>query len=123
MFVLYLIMALPIPLLMILLGHSWMQHPPEEVDQYWGYRTRMSKKNQMTWKFAHKYVSRIWFWVGIPLLIASIAISLFFMNSTYGVQDIIAAVVFCCQIAGMLLPVIPTEQALRKNFDQYGMPK
>jgi hypothetical protein len=123
MVILGLISALPIPFIMILFGYVWMKNPPEEVDGSVGYRTPMSMKNNMTFKFANKYAGGIWLRAGIPLLVSSVIVRLIFLQSASDIQNIVSEVIIICQLAGIFLSIIPTERALNKNFDKEGNPK
>lgn len=115
--------VLPIPLILILCGYYWMKYPPEEITPGYGYRTRMSKKNSMTWKFAHQYISKIWFWVGIALLFSSIIVLLCFSFADSSIQGTVEITILVLQLVGLCIPIISTERALKKNFDKNGIPK
>ena len=85
-----------------------------------GYRTTMSMKNQETWKLAHRVCGRYWFICGLILLPLSVLPMLFVINrstETIGMTGMIAVFV---QLVPMLCVIIPTEHALRKNFDKNG---
>ena len=34
-------------------GRVMLKHPPKEINNFFGYRTAMSRKNRDTWDFAH----------------------------------------------------------------------
>lgn len=83
----------------------------------------MSSKNQDTWDFAHRYFGRLWYRAGLMLLpITIIAMLLVFGrdDDTVGTVGAILCVIQCVPMIGL---IIPTERALRKNFDKYGIRK
>lgn len=49
-----------IPVIMMVFGKIFTEHPPTSINSIYGYRTAMSKKNQDTWDFAHAYCGRLW---------------------------------------------------------------
>ena len=122
---------------------------PKSKFAYSGYRTPMSMKNEETWEYAQRFFGKLWFRSGIVLGVISIIPLLFFMakdknNVYYDFQKIegadiktfepegffigkdkdtvgFAGMIICyVQLVAMLLPVIPTELALRRRFDRYG---
>lgn len=115
-----LIMELLIPFTMIGIGRSYMKKPPKKINSVTGYRTSMSMKNRTTWEFAHKYCGRIWYICGIILLPLSIVFMCLVMGED---KDTIgnAGLILCAvQMIFLAAPVIPTEMALKKNFDKNG---
>lgn len=109
-----------IPAIMILAGFFMLKFPPKDINGFMGYRTTMSKKNKDTWDFAHRYCGKLWFILGIILLIPSVAIQVpmipqgesFFGNFTLILEGI--------QLVVLLLTIIPVEKALKKTFDENG---
>jgi len=120
-----LVMNLLTPLVMIIFGRVFEKKPPKIGMSKFalGYRTIMSMRNAETWEYAHRFFGKLWFRFGIALGVISI-IALFFVigkdKDTVGFAGMIICYV---QIVGMLLPCIPTELALRRNFDKNGKRK
>ena len=48
-----------IPLFMAGFGRVMLKHPPKEINNFFGYRTAMSRKNRDTWDFAHALCGKI----------------------------------------------------------------
>lgn len=118
-----LVMELLIPGVMIFFGWMFIHKPPKEINSIYGYRTPMSSKNQDTWDFAHRYFGRLWYRAGLMLLpVTLIAMLLVFGrdDDTVGTVGAILCVIQCVPMIGL---IIPTERALRKNFDKYGIRK
>ncbi len=115
-----LITELLVPAVMIGFGKSFMQNAPKEINPVFGYRTSMSMKNRDTWEFAHQCIGKLWYQWGLVLLPISIAVMLFFIGRDVGTVGTAGAVLSGLQILPMILTIIPTESALRKNFDEYG---
>ena len=96
-----------IPLTMIIMRIIFIKRPPKEINGVLGYRTSMSKKNLDTWKFAHNYSGWLYFKLGLIMFIISIIVILAIIKKSGG-------------FIGNIISIIPTEVALRKNFDKYG---
>ena len=63
------IFNLLIPVLMIIFGRIMYKHAPKSINGVYGYRTSMSMKNEDTWKFAHDDCGRLWYKIGLIMLI------------------------------------------------------
>lgn len=108
-----------IPLTMIGFGLYFMKIGPKRINHIFGYRTSRSMKNQDTWQFAHKHCGRIWFLWGLILLAFSLAVVIYSRaakSPLFESDDTI----FIIQLIVLILSILPTEIALRKNFDKYG---
>ena len=77
MVIFYFIVLLLIPAAMIGIGYAWKKHPPKTINHISGYRTALSMKNQETWDFANKQVSK--FWVPLGWLVGVISMLLLFL--------------------------------------------
>lgn len=107
-------------LVMIVFGRIFVKKAPNNINHLFGYRTNMSMKNEETWKFAHEYFGKLWIRFGI----AAIPVALMPMVLVVGKgEDIIGKtgeIVAFCELFLLMIPIIPTEKALRKNFDKDG---
>lgn len=45
-----------------------MKTSPKEINDIFGYQTDMSMKNIDIWNFAHKYLGKLWFYLGLILV-------------------------------------------------------
>lgn len=114
------VVSLFIPIIMVIFGKLFLKAAPKDINGIYGYRTAMSMKNRDTWEFAHKYCGKVWFYAGLVLLPLNFIPLIFVIGKG---TDLIGAVgtVFCLiDTAVMLLSIIPTEKALKKNFDSDG---
>ncbi len=116
-------MDLLIPAVLIVFGRRFLRHPPKEINAAYGYRTTMSMKNADTWRFAHEYCGRLWLRLGIALAPLSAAPLLFVLGRDKNTIGITCVAVCVVQIVLVLLTIVPTERALRKNFDRFGRRK
>lgn len=111
-----------LPLTMIGFGWSFSKRAPQKINPLFGYRTAMSMKNKETWAFAHRYFGRLWLIVGLILL----PVTVLAMVPLYGHGDdavaIAGCVILCVQCVPMLIPILPTERALKNTFDENGNP-
>lgn len=118
-----LIMSLLIPLVMIGFGRQFIVQPPANINEFYGYRTPMSKKNPQTWAFAHQFCGRLWVRRGIILLPLSIIALLPLRNQPFDIVGIAGAILCTLQCIPLLASVLSTEHALKKTFDENGAPR
>lgn len=112
--------AVLIPLIMICFGRYFMKRPPKKINALFGYRTAMSMKNDDIWEFAHKYCGRLWWIVGWILLFVSVIVFLIIWGKEDSVVDKTGIAALAVQVAALAGTIIPTETALKRNFDKYG---
>lgn len=115
-----LIMDLLIPFTMIGFGKYFLKTAPKEINAVFGYRTTMSMKNKDTWLFAHKYCGKIWYKVGLIMLPISFVIMLFVIGRTKDMIGMVGGIVCFVQMIPLVGTIIPTERALKMNFDENG---
>ncbi len=115
-----LVMDLLIPFTLIGFGKYFLKTAPKEINTIFGYRTTMSMKNKDTWEFAHKYCGKIWYISGLVMLPASLIIMLVILGKTENVIGTVGGLVCFVQLIPLIGAIIPTERALKKNFDKNG---
>lgn len=116
------VMNLLIPLVMIIYGRIFEKKPPKIARSKFafGYRTVMSMRNEETWEYAHRFFGKLWFRFGIAVGLISIIVLFFFIGKDKDTVGFAGMIICYVQLVAMLLPVIPTELALRRRFDKYG---
>ncbi len=112
--------SLLIPLTMIIFGRHFMSNPPKDINSFYGYRTSMSMKSRETWDFAHRYFGKLWFILGLILLPMSVIPMFFLLGKSVETIGNASLVIMGIQLLFLVAPIIPTEVALKKNFDQFG---
>ena len=118
-----LIMVLLIPLTMIFFGWLLFRKTPKEINYVCGYRTKRSMMNEETWKFANQYFGKAWYLCGlisVPLSVMAITLVLGKGTETVGT---IGGIITMLQMIPLVGAIIPTEIALKKNFDENGRRK
>lgn len=113
-------MNLLIPFTMIGFGKYFSKTAPKDINGYFGYRTSMSIKNKETWFFAHNYCGKIWFYMGIVILIISVVGMLLLIGKEEDSIENYSLLITGIQIIFILIPIPFTEIALRKKFDTKG---
>ena len=93
---------------------------PKEINMLFGYRTTRSTKNQDTWQFAHHFFGRLWYKMGLLLLILSVAAMLPGLGKDADAVGTLGGIVCAVQLPAMLWAIIPTERALKRTFDKDG---
>lgn len=112
-----------IPIVMIFVGIIMWKCPPKQINCLFGYRTTRSMKNMDTWKFAHDHCGRLWWKVGLILLIATIPAHLPFYHSSDDTLSTLSLIVTGIQLILLIASIFPTEMALKKTFHDDGTRK
>ena len=113
-------MNLLFPLIMLVMGRYFMKKSPKEINYIFGYRTNMSMKNKDTWDFAHKYFGKRWFRLGWLLIPISVIPMLFVIGKGEDIIGTVGMVVMVIDLILLIVPIFPTEIALKKTFDKDG---
>ena len=111
-----LIMVLLIPCTFIGFGYLFLKKAPAKMNGVFGYRTKRSMRNKETWVFAHKYIGKLWLICGIISLPISVVLMLLLFGKNDDLIGTIGATIEGIQIILMILTILPTERALKKNF-------
>ena len=109
-----------IPLIMIGFGWIFIKSAPKDINYVFGYRTPMSTSSEEAWKFAHKYFGRIWFILGFIILIPSVIGVVCVAGLDKDTVGYVGTAITFAQMFFMIIPMIPTEIELKKNFDKNG---
>ena len=118
-----LVCVLLVPLMMIIFGRIFKKSAPKDINYVYGYRTPMSTSSKEAWEFAHKYMGRLWLILGIIILIPSVIAMVLVIGLNKDTVGYTGMAITFIQIVFMIIPIIPTEIALRKNFDKNGNKK
>lgn len=114
---------LGIPLLMVGFGYFFKKFGAGTINEVFGYRTSMSKKNQQTWDFANMYFARLWIKVGLIMLPLSIVLMLPVLGKSTDTVGWWGGALAMVQCVVLIVSIFPVERALNKNFDKDGKPK
>ena len=112
-----------IPVIMLVFGIIMYKHAPKNINYIFGYRTSSSMKNDDTWKFAHEYSGRLWWRLGLIMLIPTVIVHIPFYNSNEDTIGIVATIVMTIQLIVLITSIFPTEIALKKAFNDDGTRK
>ena len=113
-----LVMVLIMPITMIVFGRLFSNKAPKDINHTFGYRTKRSMMNKDTWKFAHAYIGKLWFICGLILILISVVIMV--LGKGTDTVGMVGAILTVVQMILMIGTIIPTEYALKKNFDEFG---
>ena len=117
-----LLVILIIPLLMVGFGLLLMKNPPKKINSVYGYRTRRSVKSQETWDFAHYYFGKLWLVCGLVSIPISLIPICLVLGKSEQVISVAGLIVLGIQTLLLLVTILLTERALKKNFDEFGKP-
>ena len=93
---------------------------PKEINSVFGYRTSMSMKNKDTWEFAHKYCGKVWYVCGMVILPITVIFMLLVIGKNEDCVGSIGGIICGVQLIPLIGSILPTEIALKKNFDKNG---
>lgn len=108
---------------MIIGGWFMWKHCPKSINSVCGYRTRRSKMNMDTWKFANENCGKRWWKIGWMMLIPTIVVQIPFYgksDDSIGILSLILGGIECCIL---LISILPTEKVLKKTFNNDGIRK
>ena len=109
-----------IPIIITIGGIVMHKNGPKKINSLYGYRTTRSMKNMDTWKFANEYCGRLMWIIGIVTMVPSGLIMIPFYGSSEDTIGFVGLVVSGIQVVTLILSIIPTELALKKNFNDDG---
>ena len=108
------------------LGVGWYftRHTPGRNSAF-GYRTPLSGKSDLANAFAHQYIGRLWWKIGLVSLPVTVItfIILLVLQLDKDTTGWIGGGLVLLECGAMLLTILPTEVALHKNFDKDGAPR
>ncbi len=113
-----LINGLLIPGIMILFGWLLWKHGPKDINSFYGYRTKRSRKNVESWQFAQEYFGRLWFKLGLILFPVSLIAYIPFIHGNQDQLGVVGLIIMTVQMLIILWPIIPTERQLKKRFQE-----
>jgi hypothetical protein len=77
-------------------------------------------KSQSSWEFAHRYCGKVLFLSGTISLPVYALLHIPFANADEGTLIALSLTVMLVQCVTLVLSIIPTESALKKNFTDEG---
>jgi hypothetical protein len=77
-------------------------------------------ENMDTWNFAHDYCGRLWWKIGLIMLIPSIIVQLPFYNSADNTIGLVGGILCTVQCVILIVSIFPTETALKRYFTDEG---
>jgi uncharacterized membrane protein len=86
--------------LMCLITLIWKKNPPENVNNFYGYRTSLSMKSQENWDIANKYAPKVMLWI---CLVDTILQVVFFFMFEYRTSILVSAAVLVISLPLVLL--------------------
>lgn len=101
---------------MIISGWFMWKHCPKNINAIIGYRTKRSMKNEDTWRFAHEYCGRLWYYLGLGFIL----VALIFRTMNIAPDSGMYQYLYYVQLAAFFVAIWMTEQQLKKNFDKDG---
>ena len=73
-----------------------------------------------SWMFAHAYIGKLWFICGLLLFPLSAVVMTFVFGKGPDTVGIAGGILTIVQMIIVIGTILPTENALKKSFDEYG---
>ena len=97
----------------IVLGFIFKVFPPRRINSIYGYRTRLSMKNQDTWNEAQKYSANTFLIGGFIYMVLEFVLNYLTENISSGYENIIILI-------GFVIMIVVDEVHLKKVFNKDG---
>jgi len=91
-----------------------LKFPPKKINDFYGYRTTASMKNQEVWDFAQRYSGIRMIEVGLFLMLISFVNVFLKLDVNEGFLQIAVGITFI--LVGVIYLFFSTEKAIKKNF-------
>jgi uncharacterized membrane protein len=91
-----------------------LKFPPKKINDFYGYRTPASMKNQEVWDFAQHYSGIKMIQIALFLMLISFVNVFLNLTINEGLLQIVLGITFI--IAAVIYLFFSTEKAIRKNF-------
>jgi len=114
------VIVILIPAVMLGFGILFAKKAPDNINLLFGYRTSRSMKTKDTWNFAHKYFGKLWKILALIMLPLSFIPMIFVFGSDVDTVGTVGGIIVMVQLIPMAAAILPTEGALKKNFDEFG---
>lgn len=109
-----------IPAILCVIGVFFLKRAPRKINRWYGYRTARSMKNYATWEFANKHCAKTLLKVGIVMLIV-VSVAIFkLVECDEKTIELWATAIPLVEAVSVIFCVIPTEYALKQEFDDDG---
>lgn len=118
-----LLVVLLTPIIMIVFGYIFMKKTSIAINDFFGYRSKRSMKNNKTWAYAHQYIGKLWLIIGIVILPLSVIPLIFVWEGGYDTIGLVAVAIVIIQTIPITVSIIMTELALKRKFDDFGDPR
>lgn len=114
------ISSMLLPLLMVAMGYVFVKHPPGTINNIYGYRTSMSRKNQKTWDYAHYYCGKLWWKAGWVMCALTLPVAAAVMGRSDDTVGGVLGVWVFLQCGVMIVTIVVVERELKRKFDKKG---
>ena len=101
-----------VPVSMLAVGVIFSFFPPKHINDWYGYRTSRSRRDQESWDFAHRYCGHLCLKNSFILLLLSLSLVVIFSHWS----DAVLAMLTLVQIIPFLVVIAKTEKALKATF-------
>lgn len=114
-----LISTLLTPLVMAILGLVYVKGGyPKEINETFGYRTKLTMRNQQVWEYSQMIFGKVWLIAGLVLSPLSIVPMLLVIGKDVDTCALTGGVTAAVQVVIMLLLIPYMEKKVKKRFPE-----
>ncbi|MGV3274744.1 SdpI family protein [Staphylococcus sp. 11261D007BR] len=102
----------PSSIFLFMLGNLFVHYPPEHINNYWGFRTKKSMKNNKNWKIAQKEFGiqskQLYMYTSLfslPLLLIDILLIIFYSDTILILSLVIQSVLLVLSLMLLYLNI------------------
>ncbi len=117
------VLLLVIPACATVLGYVCWRCPPKGPTWAFGFRSRRARASDESWQFAQALAGRIWFCLGLVLLVVALSVAMGLRGETIEADFRTAMICIVVEVVCILLSLVPTQVLLLRRFSRFGRPK
>ena len=106
-------------LTLLVVGIVFWKYPPKKINEFYGYRTTLSRKSQEAWDFAQRYGAKLMTMFGLAALVVA-AVAHWLRNCLCINSDCLMlydiTITLALPIIVAIPPIVLTELELQKRF-------
>lgn len=115
------VMSIVVPLVLLAVGLYYTLCPPEKIYTDFGYKTKLTLKNEDIWAFANQYCGKVWIKLGLIMIPISVAVMFIPRTMSENTISAFSVGLFVLQCIATLFSVRHIQGVLKATFDENGI--
>lgn len=109
-----------VPFICLIIYLIFHYKPPKKINKTYGYRSKLSMKNQLMWDYAQAYFSLIYVKISIILFILNVLFSIITIFLNVYTYAIFGCIFFVFQLLWLPIPIYFVEKKLKSFYKKGG---